>query len=175
MKSVHKRLFLVVIVVLPMWWLLFTDDGKRRSDTLMLWMAGGDPIDLNFKALNRDYSVAEWKQVFSDIEWNCEAKSTSFGDHYCYSEISSYNGVPARYLTVFFADDHVHAVKLVYRNQYHQQMGADLHQQLGLPDRSRPLPSSEEDLLQWKTDYGKVLIKAGIRPEEEASLLWISH
>lgn len=174
MKSFHKRFFLVVIVVLPMWWLLFTEDGKRRSDTLILWLFGGDPINLNFKALDNQYTREEWQTVFDDIDWACQDSETAFGDSFCYSEISSYNGIPARYLTAFFRDDQVNAVKLVYRNQYHQQLGMDIHEQLGTP----LLQSHEQegnDLLQWHTEHGTVMLKTELTPNEEASLLWLSR
>ena len=173
MKSIHKRLFLVFIVVAPMYWLVFTEDGTRRSDTLVLWMAGGDPIDLNFKAVDHRYSMEEWKQVFSDIEWQCRSESTDFGNEFCYSEISSYNGIPARYLTVFFAQDRLNAVKLVYRNLYHRQIGHDLQQQLGRPITPTP-PANEEGLLRWRSAAGVVVMKADIGSDEEATLLWLS-
>lgn len=173
MKAFHKRLFLVIIVVAPMYWLLFTEDGKRRSDTLILWLAGGDPIDINFKVLDKQYSVADWKKVFSDIDWSCKDEKTFFGDQYCYSEISSYNGIPAKYLTVFFKDSHVNAVKLVYRNQYHQQLGSDLYQQLGTPLHQKH-ESEDSDMLQWHTDHGTVMLKTELTPNEQASLIWLS-
>lgn len=173
MKSFHKRFFLVLIVVAPMYWLLFTEDGKKRSDTVILWLAGGDPINLNFRVLDNHYSMQDWKKVFEDIEWKCQEQATTFGEQFCFSEISSYNGIPARYLSVFFRDSHVNAVKLVYRNQYHQQLGMDLHQQLGTPLLQKH-DSQENDMLQWHTDYGMVMIKKEITPDEEASLIWLS-
>lgn len=173
MKSFHKRLFLVIIVVAPMYWLLFTEDGRRRSDTLILWLAGGDPIDINFKVLDNQYSAEDWKRVFSDIDWACKDEQTFFGNQYCYSEVSSYNGIPAKYLTVFFKNSHVNAVKLVYRNQYHQQLGKDLYQQLGTPLQQKH-ESEENDMLQWHTQHGTVMLKTELTPNEPASLIWLS-
>jgi len=173
LKSFHKRLFLVIIVVAPMYWLLFTEDGKRRSDTLILWLAGGDPIDINFKVLDNQYSIEDWKRVFSDIDWSCKDEQTFFGNQYCYSEVSSYNGIPAKYLTVFFKNSHVNAVKLVYRNQYHQQLGKDLHQQLGTPLHQKH-ETEENDMLQWHTEHGTVMLKTELTPNEQASLIWLS-
>lgn len=173
MKAFHKRFFLVLIVIAPMYWLIFTDDGKRRSDTLILWLAGGDPIDLNFRVLDNHYSIDDWKKVFADIDWDCKNQETAFGDQYCFSEISSYNGIPARYLTAFFKNSHINAVKLVYRNQYHQQLGLDLHQQLGTP-LHQTHESAENDMLQWHAESGMVMVKTELKPEEEASLIWLS-
>jgi len=174
LKAFHKRLFLVFIVVAPMYWLLFTNDGRQRSDTLLLWMMGGSPIDINFKALDQQYSADDWKKVFSDIDWQCQYQASAFGDQFCYSKISSYNGIPAHYLSVFFKDDHVNAVKLAYRNQYHQQLGLDLQQQLGTP-LHKTHQSAQNDMLQWHTGHGMVLIKTELTPEEEASLIWLSN
>ena len=170
----HKRLFLVVIVVLPMWWLLFTDDGRSRSDTVILWLAGGETIGINFKELNNSYSIEDWQKVYPDMDWQCENKNNGFGDQYCYSEIASYNGIPANYVTVFFRQGQVSALKLVYRNQYHQRMGEDLHQQLGTP-LLRQDQQEQHDMLQWNTDHGVVMIKQQIQPEEQASLIWLAQ
>lgn len=172
--TLHKRIFLVAIVVLPMYWLLFTEDGKRRSDTLILWMMGGDPIDINFRALDNKYSQDDWKKVYSDIDWQCRTQQTAFGESMCFSEISSYNGLPARYLSVFFDNSHTSAVKLVYRNQYHQQLGQDLQQQLGLP-LHKTGKTADDDVLQWQTDHGMILIRKSLKPDEEATLIWLAQ
>ncbi len=174
MKSFHKRLFLVVIVVLPMYWLVFTEDGRSRSDRVVLWMAGGDEIDLNFQVLDNAYSVEDWKKVFADIDWQCQNSKTTFGDQFCFSKLSAYNGIPARYLTVFFRQNHVSALKLVYRNQYHQKLGLDIQYQLGAP-LVKNHESADNDMLQWPTEHGMVMLKKDIAPEEEASLLWLAR
>lgn len=173
MKSFHKRFFLVLIVVAPIYWLVFTEDGRRRSDTVILWLFGGDPIHINFQEISKQYSKQEWMKVFQDVDWQCSEQASGFGESLCYSEISSYNGIPANYISVFFKDSHVNAVKLVYRNQYHQQLGQDLLQQLGTPiDRKH---ESADNMLQWTTEHGSVMIKTEITPDEEASLIWISN
>lgn len=173
MSTFHKRIFLVIIVVAPMWWLLFTEDGKRRSDTLVLWLMGGDPIDINFSVLDNKYSVDDWKKVFSDISWQCREQRSEFGDYLCFSEISSYNGIPARYLSVFFKNSYVHAIKLVYRNQYHQQIALDLQQQLGTPVNQLG-STAEGDVLKWDAGYGMLFIKKSLTSNEDASMMWVT-
>ncbi len=163
---------MVALVVLPMWWLLFTEDGRSRSDRAILWLAGGDSIDINFKALDNRYSLQDWQKVYADIDWQCENKINGFGDQYCYSEIASYNGIPANYVTVFFNNNHVSALKLVYRNQYHQKLGEDLQQQLATP-LLREHQDAPLDMLQWHTEHGTLMIKKQIQPDEEASLMWL--
>jgi hypothetical protein len=173
LKTLHKRLLLILVVVTPMYWLLFTEDGRRRSDTLLLWMAGGEPIDINFRALDAQYSLQDWQKVYADIDWHCGEQKSAFGDSLCYSEISSYNGIPARYLSAFFRDNHISAVKLVYRNLYHRQLGLDLQQQLGTPlEKTHDQP--DNDVLQWHTPHGSVLIRKTLSKDEDASLLWLA-
>ena len=173
MKSFHKRFFLILIVVGPIYWLIFTEDGRRRSDTVILWVFGGDPIHINFREISKQYSKQDWMSVFDDVDWQCRDQASAFGKSLCYSEISSYNGIPASYISVFFNDSHVNAVKLVYRNQYHQQLGADLQQQLGTPLNREH--ENAENMLQWTTGHGNVMIKTEISPDEEASLIWITN
>jgi len=79
----HKRLFLVVIVIIPMWWLLFTEDGRSRSDRVILWLAGDEEIDINFQALDKNFTQQDWKKVYEDIDWQCDNKVNAFGDQYC--------------------------------------------------------------------------------------------
>lgn len=156
---------------------MMTEDGTRRTDTLMLWITGGDPININFKALDSQYSIQDWKQVYDGIDWQCKEQVSTWGDEICYSEISSYNGIPARYVTVFFAEGYSNALKLVYRNLYHAQLGQELQNQLGKPERVDAGPGDAPDsnsILKWQTDHGVLLLKQQLGSgEEEASLLWL--
>ena len=177
MFKIYKTVIIIAIVVAPIYWLMITEDGKRRTDTLMLWIAGGDPIDINFKVLDNKYSVEDWKKVYEDIDWQCEKQASTWGDEICYAEISSYNGIPAYYVSVFFSDNYASALKLVYRNQYHARLGEDLISQLGQPERVSAGMDAAPDsnsILRWPTDHGIVLLKQELGSgEEEASLLWL--
>jgi len=177
--KIYKTVIIIAIVVAPIYWLMMTDDGRRRTDTLILWLTGGDPININFKALDSRYSIADWKKVYEDIDWQCSEQASTWGDEICYSEISSYNGIPAYYVTVFFSDGFSSALKLVYRNQYHAQLGAELQNQLGKPQQVKAGPGDAPDsnnILKWQTDHGQVLFKQQLSSgEEEASLLWLPH
>ena len=177
MFKIYKTVIIIAIVVAPIYWLMITEDGKRRTDTLMLWIAGGDPIDINFKVLDNKYSVEDWKKVYEDIDWQCEEQASTWGDEICYAEISSYNGIPAYYVSVFFSDNYASALKLVYRNQYHARLGEDLISQLGQPERVSAGMDAAPDsnsILRWPTDHGTVLLKQELGSgEEEASLLWL--
>ena len=175
--KLYKTLIIIAIVVAPIYWLMITEDGKRRTDTLVLWITGGDPININFKALDSQYSIQDWKKVYEDIDWQCKEQASTWGDEICYSEISSYNGIPARYVTIFFAKGFSSALKLVYRNLYHAQLGQELQKQLGKPERVNAGPGDAPDsnsILKWQTDHGVLLLKQELGSgEEEASLLWL--
>lgn len=175
--KIYKTLIIIAIVIAPIYWLMITEDGKRRADTLILWLSGGDPININFKALDSRYSIADWKKVYEDIDWECKEQASTWGDETCYAEISSYNGIPARYITAFFAEGYSSALKLVYRNQYHAQLGAELLHQLGEPEYITAGPEDAPDsnsIVRWQTDHGVVLLKQQLGSgEEEASLLWL--
>ena len=177
LSKIYKTFIIIAIVVAPIYWLMITEDGKRRTDTLLLWITGGDPININFKALDSQYSIQDWKKVYEDIDWQCMQQASTWGDEICYSEISSYNGIPARYVTVFFAEGHSNALKLVYRNLYHAQIGLELQNQLGKPGKVDAGPGDAPDsnsILKWQTDHGVLLLKQELGSgEEEASLLWL--
>jgi hypothetical protein len=174
--KLYKTLIFIGIVVGPIYWLMFTDDGKRRTDTMVLWLAGGTSIDLNFKVLDDHYQPDDWKHVYPRVEWHCKDTRSSLGSHLCHAEIASYNGIPSKYLSVFFDQERTSAVKLVYRDQYHNEIGRDLIEQLGKPDVSGVADGnsrSDANILQWQTQNGLVLLKKTLERGEEATLMWI--
>lgn len=167
LSKFHKTTLSLMLVATPLIWFMFTEDGKQRVDTLVLWLAGGDPISINFQALKPSYDMATWRTVYSDVDWRCQAQATDWGTDTCIAEISSYDGIPARYVTVFFNQSQVSGLKLAYRDQYHRQMGFDLQQQLGHA-------SEDQGVLKWQSPYGVVLLKKELTNNpEDAVLLWI--
>ena len=177
-NKLYKTLLLILIVVGPIYWLMFTTDGKRRTDTMMLWLFSGESIELNFDVLDRQFSEQDWKKVYPDVEWQCKTSQSSLGQRICFSEIASYNGIPSSYLSVFFDDQSATlSVKLVYRDQYHSDIGEDLIHQLGSPmanGLSGPQDAASDQILQWKTAGGRVLLKQTLQRDEEPVLLWLA-
>jgi len=53
-------------------------------------------------------------------------------------------------------------------------LGLDLQHQLGMPLMQQH-GSAVNDMLQWHTEHGMVMIKKEIEPEEEASLMWLGN
>lgn len=169
--KLYKTLIIIGIVVGPIYWLMFTSDGKLRTDSMVLWLAGGESIDLNLKALDGQYREDEWRQIYPDLSWNCKSTESSLGNQVCYAEIASYNRVPSSYLSVFFKYGRTSALKLVYRDQYHKEIGEDLLTQLGQPDTPT---QANKGVIQWTTLYGVVLLKEELQRGEEPVLIWLA-
>ncbi len=172
-NKLYKTLFFIALIVGPIYWLMFTPDGTRRTDSIVLWLAGDTPIDLNFKILDDRFRVKDWKLVYPDVEWQCsETRSSALGEFFCYGEIATYNGIPSRYISVFFIDGVTSAVKLVYRDQYHSEIGRDLTEQLGKATLSAGA-GEREQVLQWHTGTGVVLLSVELARGEEGTLMWL--
>jgi hypothetical protein len=173
--KLYKTLILIAIVVLPIYWLTFTTDGKRRTDTMVLWLAGGESIDVNFKELDRHFVEIDWKTIYPDLEWQCKPTESSFGNKLCFSEIASYNGVPASYISIFFNEAGTSAVKLGYRDQYHGEIGDDLLLQLGQPEGITSSQNNNPEIYHWQTGKGQVLLKRTLQRGEEPVLIWLAE
>lgn len=170
----HKTVFALVAVIGPLYWLTLTDDGKRRVDAVMLHLTGKPGIEFNLKALNDQLTEAELKQVFPDQDWQCGDQDSPFGKRLCAAQIGTFNGLPARYITVFFANGHTTGLKLSYRNIYHDQLLQQLLQQLGQPTREPADAPPATAVLRWRTDHGSVILKQQLLEGEEPALLWLA-
>lgn len=173
MLKLYKKLVMLLIVVGPFWWLVFTEDGQRRADTMMISLFGKATIDFNLQALDSGFSEAELKQVFPDISWQCENTSSPLGDALCHSKIGAFNGIPAKYLTIFFTSSHVSALKLNYTAYYHGELYEQLKSQMGRPQQSKDATS--EATLQWHTEGGTIIVKQQLLKGEEPALLWLAR
>lgn len=169
----HKTLFALAAVLGPLYWLTLTADGQRRVDSVLLRLSGKPAIAFNLKALDNRLTEAELKQVFPDQDWQCTDQPGPFGQRLCASSIGTFNSLPARYLTVFFVDDRASAVKLAYRNIYHDQLLQQLIQQLGQPQLDTPGTAPGKAVLRWRTDHGMVILKQQLLEGEEPALLWL--
>lgn len=154
-----------------------TEDGQRRADAVLLRLSGDKPIELNFKALDGRLSEQELKQVYPDLPWQCVDAKTSFGTRVCSAPIGTYNGLPARAISVFFGNGRITVLKLDYRERYHPQVAEQLRQQLGQP---LSIPLSTDDgkpgstLLKWQTPYGTLVMKQRLDKQDEPALLWLA-
>jgi hypothetical protein len=176
-KSFHKTFLIVLMVLTPLWWLTMTEDGQQRADSVLLRLLGDKPIDLKIEALDGGLTEAELKQVYPDLPWQCQDANTNFGNRVCSSKIGTYNGLPSRLISFYFANNRLRVFKLNYRENYHVQLGSQLIDQLGqpaVPVATRGEAPPPENILQWQTPFATVIIKEDLTKGEEAALLWLA-
>ncbi|MEJ2610293.1 MAG: hypothetical protein P8179_09430 [Candidatus Thiodiazotropha sp.] len=176
LPSFYKRIMAFFVVIGPIFWLVLTEDGQRRTDSVVLALWGEDEIALNLKALDNQITESEFKQVFPKLEWLCKDELTPFGNHLCTARIGIYNDIPAHYISVFFLNKWINGVKIGYRKNYHEQLKKQLWQQLGAPENSenqtQEMPNKTA-VLRWLSDHGNIILKAHLNENEEAALLWL--
>ncbi len=169
LPRLYKNLLLLAVVIGPLWWLLLTDDGRRRTDLVMLELFGEPTLLLNLQALDSQFSEAQFMTLYPDLDWQCQARSTEFGDRICFTRIGIFNDVPASYVTLFFRGPGINALKLVYRPRYHTYLRSELTHQLGTA-RNR----NNGSVLSWQTEHGYILMPTAAEHEDESALLWFS-
>ncbi|MCU7810001.1 MAG: hypothetical protein KZQ77_02020 [Candidatus Thiodiazotropha sp. (ex Notomyrtea botanica)] len=178
LPPLYKRLLAFLVVIGPIFWLVFTEDGQRRTDSVVLFLWGEEEINLNLEALDNQFTESQLKEVFPDIEWKCQDQISSFGNRLCASRIGIFNSMPARYITIFFHDQWVNGLKVVYRRIYHDQLIQQLFQQMGNPvtENTQGAGTPQTDsILRWDTGSGNVILKHVLNEKEEPALLWLPH
>ena len=167
MRRLYVHLVVAAMVIGPAWWLLLTEDGQRRTDTVMLWLWGRPEVGLDPARL-MPYSESALMALYADLDWVCGPAAGTLGERRCAAEIGVFNGIPARALGFYFTDGRLSALKLRYRRRYHDALLQDLRRRLGEP---RP----EAGVLQWSTDGGLLVAKARMTPADEAALIWVAR
>ena len=178
LPTLYKKLLILTLVFGPIVWLMFTDDGQRRTDTMVLWLFGEHEINMDLAALDAHFTEEELKTVYPDLDWQCREHQSSYGNHLCVSRIGIFNGIPSKYITIFFTGRHISAMKLRYRAGNHDQFLVQLRRQLGRPDdeaRASVTAPDPEEVLQWRTPYGLVVAKRLLDSDEEPALFWLSY
>jgi len=176
-RKLHKTILILLLVLVPPYFLVLTDEGTRISDNVILWLFGKESAKLNLKEIDNGYSRDQILAVFPDLEWNCQAVESRFGDNLCTAEIGAFNDYPSHRLTVFFGGDWTNAVKVLYRARYHDQVLGHLIEQFGQPDNVAEAMSDSPDaasVLEWKTGKGVVLLKKELSDRDEPALFWLA-
>ncbi len=178
LNPLYKRLIAFLIVIGPIYWLIFTEDGQRRTDSVVLFLWGEDEIKFNLEALDDRFTETELLEVFPDIDWQCQDGESNFGNRACAARIGVYNTIPAHYLAVFFHDRYINGVKIVYRRSYHNQLIQQLLQQMGEPVKENtdtPDPGDNATILRWDTTRGNVILKQELNEQEDPVLFWLPY
>lgn len=172
LRKLYIRTLLVVAVVGPLFWLVFSQDGRRVSDVLILKVTGRPDIGIAFDKLDGGVTETDVLKVWSDADFQCGDQATAFGTRACMAPIAAFNGTPARYVTFFFVDDHLNAIKLGYQRAYHEHAVAQLRTALGEPSE---VQRGARSILQWDSGGGMMVVpEARVGMEEEPALLWLA-
>ncbi len=175
--NLHKTLLILILVFTPPFWLLFTDEGMRVSDTALLWLMDEDEIKLNVREIDSSFTREDIQRVFSENEWACGEKQTHFGDNICAARIGTFNGYPARLLTLYFRDRYISAFKLIYRDPYHEQLIGYFIQQIGQPGNVAAAIAEgpeADNVLEWDLGKGVLLMSKQLGEGVEPSVLWLA-
>ncbi|MBK1647781.1 hypothetical protein CKO36_04020 [Rhabdochromatium marinum] len=163
----------LALVIGPISWLMFTEDGKRRSDLVLLHILGDPSFNIAYDRLTPGVSEALIREQFPKVEFQCEALRTALGDRLCAAEIASFNGLPARSAQLYFADEHLRMLQLGYRLRYHATLEQSLREGLGTP---REESTGQQPVLIWTTEAGgQIMLPAeSPRAPADAALIWLA-
>ena len=166
--ALYKKLLLFVIVAGPIFWLMFTEDGRRRTDLVALSLAGDPSVELRLDILASVATEEKFHEFLPDVTWQCQNTHSPFGERSCVSPIASFNDAPAHYLVLYFQNNALQAMKVVYRRSYHDWLVALVDEMLGTP-------APAGDVLQWDTGKGLVLMQKQLAEQDgEPTLMWLS-
>lgn len=172
--SFLKRLYIIVILAAPLFWLILTDEGRRYTDLGILYVKGGESMDINLNALHSGISERGLQEQLPDTEFNCGQQSTPFGDRICQAQLAAFNGIPSRFVIAYFNNDQMQGLKIGYQRPYHSQLLNYLFATLGTPKREDHLTAKgAPGMYRWKIEDGElVALDEESLEGNEPSLLW---
>lgn len=178
MNPWFKTAMALCLVVGPIYWLMFTNDGQRRSDTVMLWLSGADSVDLDLQRLNPGYGLEQLRQVYPKLDWQCREQTTADTGRgrACSSPLGSYNSIPAYRIAFHFDDDQLARLRIDYRRRYHQALLTQLRRQLGKPvTPASGAGGRAAEVIEWRLAHGLVVLKRELRDQDEPALFWLAR
>lgn len=173
LPSSYKLLLSLALVIGPITWLMFTEDGKRRSDLVLLHVLGNPSFNIAYEKLSPAVTEGLIREQFPKVEWQCQALHSTLGDRLCAAEIASFNGLPARSAQMYFAGQGLTMLQLGYRLRYHAILERALRDGLGRP---REESTGRQPVLIWPTENGQIMLPAEA-PETrtDAALIWLAE
>ncbi len=174
--GVLLRGLVVAAIAGPLLWMIFSDEGQRWGDATLLRLLGNPPAALNMSALNNAVREQDLRAAMPDVDLDCHAQQSEYGDRVCVAAISAFNGIPARYLTFFLAADQLTALKLAYQRAYHRQLINTIQANHGAPINSEEVPQpGQPAVLRWRVGGGVlVTLDERVELDEEPALMWIA-
>ncbi len=175
-KKLHTTLLALLLVFVPPYFLVFTDEGNRVSDNVVLWLFGHESLQLNLKEADRSFTQSQIESIFPDLQWQCGAHESPFGNTACNASIGNFNDLPAHRVVMYFVEEHLNAMQISYRAQYHNALLQHLLETLGQPDNAQAATMdtpSADGVLQWNTGNGLVVLKKTIRESDQPALMWL--
>ncbi len=172
-KKLAKRIFWTGVLLFPFFWLVFTDEGQRFGDVLLLKLTGREEVRINFDELYPSITEPQLRQVWPDLEFECRDQASAFGSRLCATDIAAFNKIPSRYVTFFFADERLRAMKIGYQRAYHGAITNHLDGMLGAPMVSSR--TDDDGVYQWRAGGGIVVMpQEKLGTNDEPALLWLA-
>jgi hypothetical protein len=168
-----RTLFLIVLVISPLYWLIMTEHGRLSYDQMMLSLFGKDTISLMIENLGTDITEELFIEQFPEVEFVCEDRKTEFGNRLCQASLGAFNDLPSQHMSLFFMDNSLQALKVVYQLAYHHLAVEKMEVQIKA--ENQPLDPASE-MIQWRTPTGVVLMNR-LEPKrhEDAAILWLAN
>src|SRR5690554_3824129 len=116
------RFLLAILVVGPLLWITASRDGQRFADSVVLSLRGDPELALALEHLRSDVREEELRTVLKEVELECAPAATPFGDRLCRQRISTFNGIPARHVNFYYADQTLTAMQIAYQTSYHEAL-----------------------------------------------------
>lgn len=173
LPSSYKLVLSLAVVIGPIIWLMFTEDGKRRSDLVLLHLLGDPSFDIAYEKLSPAVTEALIGEQFPKVDFQCQTITSNLGDRLCAAEIASFNALPARAAQLTYAGQQLRVLQLNYRLAYHDLLTHQLRDSLGAP---REQSTAQRPVLIWSLEGGQLMLPAA-PPEHpgDAALIWLAH
>ena len=176
LNPLYKKLLLLTIVLGPIIWLVFTEDGRRRTDLVMLHLFGKGELDLAIEQLHSDMTEARFRELFPDLNLRCQEAANPFGNRLCTADVGAFAAIPSRAFTLYLSGDRLRAAKLDYRRDYHDTLKQQLRRRVGSPVGQSPGGSAAAaGPITWEVSDGLLLLPSKKpKSDEDAALIWLS-
>ncbi len=164
----YKTLLALTVVIGPITWLMITEDGRRRSDLMVLSFKDAPMVQMRLAPLTSAFTEEQMREFLPEIQWQCSNNRSDFGERSCVSPIGAFNETPAHYMVMYYQESALQAMKVVYSDDYHNYLTGLVTQMLGSPN-------DNGGILRWPTEGGLVLMPAKLTADtREPSMMWLS-